>query len=91
MAAGPPSPNPCITAVGSISRTPKTSIPGAVKTGRLSASRSEDGGYDIEASEFSRVYPGNGHAPVSLERSVTGDPSAAELAGLRVSVTVTGH
>jgi hypothetical protein len=61
----------------------KTSIHRAVKSGRLSASRTEAGGYDIDPAELSRVYPVNGHAEGPVERSVTGGPSAVELEALR--------
>jgi excisionase family DNA binding protein len=35
----------------------KTTITRAIKSGRLSASRKEDGSYEIDAAELARVYP----------------------------------
>ena len=35
----------------------KSTIHLAIKTGRLSASRTEDGGYSIDPAELARVYP----------------------------------
>ena len=57
----------------------KTSIHRAIKTGRLSASRIDGTGYDIDPAELSRVYPGNGHGNGAMERSVTAAGSSAEL------------
>ena len=37
--------------------TSKSTILRAIKGGRLSASRTADGGYEIDASELIRVYP----------------------------------
>lgn len=52
----------------------KTTIHRAVKTGRLSASRDDEGIYQIDPAELHRVYPyaphGNGH----LERGATPQP-----------------
>lgn len=75
----------------------KSTILRAVKAGRLSATRTDDGGYNIEPAELFRVYP-----PQQAERSSTdamgqGAPAtsdagapgataatlAAEIAGLR--------
>ena len=35
----------------------KSTIHRAIKTGRLSASRTQDGGYSIDPAELARVYP----------------------------------
>ncbi|HEX3410324.1 MAG TPA: hypothetical protein VHT00_01285 [Stellaceae bacterium] len=63
----------------------KTTLNRAIKTGKLSAMRSDDGSYAIDPAELQRVYPltgaGNGH----MVRSVTGvtangaDPKPAPL------------
>ena len=57
----------------------KTTIHRAIKSGRLSAARADDGGYSIDPSELSRAYPETGNGHVALERSVT----ALELEQLR--------
>ena len=70
----------------------KTTLARAIKAGRLSATRRDDGGYQIEVSELERVYtlraPGDvtgatdgatGH-PV---QDATGAALAAEVAALR--------
>jgi transposase len=44
----------------------KSTILRAIQGGRLSAARTEDGGYDIDPAELFRVYP-----PKSVERSGT--------------------
>jgi excisionase family DNA binding protein len=46
----------------------KSTILRAVKAGRLSAARTEDGGYSIEPAELFRVYPPENRA-MRLERS----------------------
>jgi hypothetical protein len=35
----------------------KTTLARAIKSGRLSAGRNQDGGYEIDAAELARVYP----------------------------------
>jgi hypothetical protein len=39
-----------------LTRLGKTTLARAIKAGRLSASRKEDGGYEIDPSELARVY-----------------------------------
>ena len=86
-----------------LAKTSKTSIGRAIKAGRLSATRREDGGYAIDPSELARVFevtPDDGHAPVTVERrepptgtAVTGDlalrlaVAEAELKALKDMVT----
>jgi hypothetical protein len=61
----------------------KTTIHRAIKSGRLSAARTEDGGWSIDPSELSRAYPETGNGSVPLERSVTAGRSEAEREQLR--------
>ena len=51
----------------------KTTIHRAVKSGKLSASRTEDGGWLIDPAELSPAYPGTGNGTVPMERSVTAE------------------
>src|SRR5215471_11471995 len=51
----------------------KTTIHRAVKSGKLFASRTEDGGWSIDPAELSRAYPGTGNGTVPMERSVTAE------------------
>jgi excisionase family DNA binding protein len=76
--------------------TSKSTILRAIKSGRLSAARLDDGGYEIDGAELERVYPTQ-QAQRSTERamdhSATGDDTprtadataalAAEISGLR--------
>ena len=50
----------------------KASVVRAIKSGRLSAPRREDGTYSIEPSELLRVYPATGVAAGPMRRSETG-------------------
>ena len=56
-------------------RTSKSTILRAIQSGRLSASRTDDGGYSIDPAELCRVYPPRNDAP---EQS--GDQSAGQSA-----------
>lgn len=74
----------------------KASIGRAIKSGRLSAGRRDDGNYSIDPAELARVYPdtpvtGDGAGP--LRRSGTGDDDgvAADRNGYRVIVEETIH
>jgi len=52
----------------------KATISRAIKAGRLSATRSDDGSYLIDPSEFHRVFPetgATGGATVAMKRSGT--------------------
>lgn len=76
--------------------TSKSTILRAIKSGRLSATRLEDGGYEIDGAELERVYPTH-QAQRSTERGAdhgapgddtlrTADATAAlaaEISGLR--------
>jgi len=61
----------------------KTTIHRAIKSGKLSASRCEDGGWSIDPAELSRAYPGTGNGAVPMERSVTAARHDVELEQLR--------
>jgi excisionase family DNA binding protein len=71
--------------------TSKSTILRAIKAGRLSASRLEDGTYEIDAAELERVYPAQRmkqrgtdamehHAPDNSGGSTGGAPSATPAA-----------
>jgi chromosome segregation ATPase len=49
----------------------KTTIQRAIKSGRLSASRQEDGSYVIDPAELHRAFPRDGHADGEMKQSVT--------------------
>ena len=44
-------------------RTSKSTILRAIQSGRMSASRTDDGGYSIDPAELCRVYPPRSDAP----------------------------
>jgi hypothetical protein len=46
----------------------KATISRAIKAGRLSADRSDDGGYAIDPAELHRVYPATDGATPSMKR-----------------------
>jgi hypothetical protein len=52
--------------------TSKSTILRAIQSGRLSATRTDDGGYSIDPAELFRVYP---------SKSVASDPEADRSAG----------
>jgi hypothetical protein len=57
-----------------LARTSKTSINRAIKSGKLSATRRDDGSYEIDPSELARVYdvtPETGTATGTVVQSVT--------------------
>jgi hypothetical protein len=58
----------------------KATISRAIKAGRLSAARSDDGGYAIDPSELSRVYPATGPRPNSRVTSRQIDQSIGSRA-----------
>ena len=69
----------------------KPTIARAIKAGRLSAARSDDGSYAIDPSELARVFPLTGDIPGTVKQSVphngTGTyPQTApgEVEGLRL-------
>jgi excisionase family DNA binding protein len=59
--------------------TSKTTLTRAIKAGRLSATRREDGGYEIDPAELSRVYavtpatPETGAETGGVVRRATGE------------------
>ena len=55
--------------------TSKSTILRAIQSGRLSATRTEDGGYSIEPAELFRVYP-----PKSVAADAEADRSAGQNA-----------
>jgi predicted site-specific integrase-resolvase len=61
----------------------KTTIHRAIKSGRVSATRKDDGSYEIDPAELHRVFPpksaGNGFTNDNLEQTVT----RVETEGLR--------
>ena len=63
----------------------KTTLNRAIKSGKLSAARGEDGSYTIDPAELHRVYPVTGSGNGQVVRSVTANgadpsPSAEPLA-----------
>src|SRR6516164_2656805 len=50
----------------------KPTIARAIKAGRISAARSEDGAYSIDPAELHRVYPVTGNGDGMMKQSVTG-------------------
>jgi Helix-turn-helix domain len=60
----------------------KTTIQRAIKSGRLSASRQEDGSYVIDPAELHRAFPRDGNADPEMKQSVT----LSEPGELRVEV-----
>jgi hypothetical protein len=76
----------------------KTTLARAIKRGSLSATRRDDGGYQIEVSELERVYPlrsptdatdatGGGTGPVVQSATVDVD-LVTEVAALRATVAL---
>lgn len=64
----------------------KSTIHRAIKTGRLSAQRHEDGSYSIAASELFRVFPRTSEEPKEMPpQEPSGTPSVSEEV-LRVKV-----
>jgi hypothetical protein len=79
----------------------KTTLARAIKAGRLSATRRDDGGYQIDISELERVYPlraptdttgatdaATGPVVHLATGDATGDPLAGEIAALRATATL---
>lgn len=67
----------------------KPTIQRAIKSGKISASKKEDGTYDIDPAELHRVYPmkqGDGNASGNMKQSVTANDNGrlqAELDAMR--------
>jgi len=51
----------------------KPTIARAIKAGKLSASRADDGSYAIDPAELSRVFPHAGHSTGTMKQSVPGN------------------
>jgi hypothetical protein len=60
----------------------KTTIQRAIKSGRVSASRQDDGSYLIDPAELHRAFPRDGHGDGEMARSVTANATGE----LRVEV-----
>ena len=65
----------------------KSTILRAIQSGRLSAARTDDGGWSIDPSELFRVYPRNGagNDPVGQDAPVAG-PGATVVVDAQVAV-----
>ena len=84
-------------AARAIGRT-KPTLAKAIKAGRLSASRADDGSYRIDPAELHRVYPMTGKPNGSMQRSdtpaadgATPAISPAEVEGLRALLAERGQ
>lgn len=69
-----------------LAKTSKTTLARAIKAGRLSATRHEDGSYSVEVSELHRVFPvtpDDGHATGEMAQSAT--PAATDELPLRLA------
>jgi hypothetical protein len=51
----------------------KPTIARAIKAGKISAARGDDGSYQVDESELARVYPLAGHVTGSVKRSEPGN------------------
>jgi hypothetical protein len=60
----------------------KSTLRRAIERGRLSASRRDDGSYEIDPAELARVFPRNSAATPEMARHDTGN----DTGGLRVEV-----
>lgn len=75
----------------------KTSLHRAIKSGRVSASRNDDGTFSIDPAELFRVFPRNSRntaGNIPLEQTVTpqehagAPPGTAETVGLQAKVSI---
>lgn len=72
--------NPLMYTLGAAARAAgksKATISRAIKAGRLSAGRSDGGGYAIDPAELHRVYPATGGVNPTMKRSDTVDGPGA--------------
>jgi hypothetical protein len=60
----------------------KPTIARAIQTGRISASRSDDGSWAIDPAELHRVYPMTGNGNGTMLRDVPGERATTSLAEL---------
>jgi hypothetical protein len=61
----------------------KTTVHRAIAGGRLSAARTESGGWSIDPAELARVFPADSSGNGLMERIGTAEPPAEELAQVR--------
>ena len=61
----------------------KTTVHRAIAGGRLSAARTENGGWSIDPAELARVFPADSSGNGLMERIGTAEPPAEELAQVR--------
>jgi hypothetical protein len=72
-----------------ISGKGKSTIHRAIKSGKISAKRHEDGSYSIDASELHRVFPRNPSEPTPRDNpEPPSEPPAVELEVLRMKATM---
>jgi len=67
----------------------KATLSRAIKSGKLSASRNDKNGWDIDPAELFRVYPrntDNGSGNGGMKQTVTPDTTAAETAVLQAEI-----
>ncbi len=64
----------------------KATISKAIKSGRLSATRNDRGGYDIDPAELFRVYPANSNETVEVNPKSELQETPSELIELRARV-----
>jgi hypothetical protein len=62
----------------------KPTIARAIQTGRISASRSDDGAWQIDPAELHRVYPMTGQTNGTMLRDLPAEPATTSLADLLV-------
>jgi hypothetical protein len=78
-----------LSAAAKVTGKGKSTIHNAIKTGKLSARREEDGTYRIDSSELARVFklnvPANAQAD---DPEPTREPQGTEVAVLRVKVAM---
>src|SRR6476646_5871874 len=69
--------------------TSKTTLTRAIKSGRLSASRLDDGSYRIDPSELARVFdvtPATGGATGTVVHQATGDAAPETTPALQAEI-----
>ena len=77
-----------------LTRTSKTTLTRAIKAGRLSATRRDDGVYSINPAELARVYsvkvatPATGDATVAMVHQATPERDGGDTAALHLEVEV---
>lgn len=77
-----------------LTRTSKTTLTRAIKAGRLSATRRDDGVYSIDPAELARVYsvtaetPATGAATVATVHQATPERDGGDTVALQVEIEV---